>query len=121
MIYILHMKFAEFIRLNEVAPMGGMPMPPPGGGLGGPPMPPPAGGMGPASLPPPGGGLGGPPMPPPGGAPMPGAPGQPGQQPTEIKTKDVWELLEKLLSGETSADQKKGEAEKPKPSILRSV
>lgn len=104
------MRFSDFYNINEVAPPpppGGMPPmggPPPGGlppgGLGGPTMPmgKPMGPMG-GGMPPMG--LGGPPM---------GGPGagqqQPPAQPTEIKTKDVWSLLEKLLSGDKVADKK---------------
>lgn len=112
------MKFSHFLQLNEAGPMGGMPMPPPGGGMGGPPLPPPGGIGGGMGLPPPGGGLGAPP--PPMGGPM---GGMGGQQPTpmpstEIKTKDVWELLEKLLSGKQSADQEiGGSGQKPKSGI----
>jgi len=67
--------------------MGGIPGGP--GGLGGGMPPPPIGGMGGM-----GGGLGGPPMP--------GMPGQPGQQqpkaPKELKSTDVWSVLEELLN-----------------------
>ena len=115
------MRFSEFIQLNEIGPMPpgpglGMGAPPMGGALGG--LPPPGmGGMGGMGMPPPmppGGGLGGPP-------PMGGAPGMPQAPPTEIKTKDVWSLLEKLLSGEPNADKKDSEKGKQPSKILRSV
>lgn len=87
----------------------------PGGGL---PLP----GMGPMGAPgmkPPGmgapmGGMGGP-LPPPMGMPGMGGPGQTQAKvpPTEIETKDVWELLEKLLSGKDFADDKKSNEGKP--------
>lgn len=120
-------KFSEYIRLDE-QPMD-TPMPPPGGagGIGGPtPTPPMGGGIGGQPI----GGLGGPPglgMPPkpgpsPGGLPGIG-PNNQGQQQqdtsTEIKTKDVWDLLKKLLSGEFSDDKikrKASEDEKPNSS-----
>ena len=63
------------------------------------------------------GGLGGPP--PMGGAP--GAPAAPLAAPTQIKTKDVWSLLEKLLSGEAPADNKDSEEGKQPSKMLRSV
>ncbi len=117
------MRFSEFVQLNEIGPMPptaglGMGAPPMGGALGG--LPPPGmGGMGGPGMPPPmpGGGLGGPP--PMGGAP--GAPGMPQAPPTEIKTKDVWSLLEKLLSGQAPADNKDSEEGKQPSKILRSV
>lgn len=90
--------------------MGGIPGGPPGGGMGMPGGGPPMGG-GPMGLGggPPMGGLGGPGL---GGGGLgmggPGGPGgMPGQQqqpmlpPTNIKTKDVWSILEKLLSGDS--------------------
>lgn len=84
--------FAQFLNLMEDAlgapPAGG---PPPGGPPGGgPPMggPPPMGGGGPP--------MGGPP-------PMGGAPGAPpggaGQPPMKLKSTNVWDVLEKYLSG----------------------
>ena len=120
------MQFRKFL-LNEIGPMpmgggfGGAPaMGGMSGGIGGMPgLPPPGGGMG-APAPPPMGGMGGPPM---GG--MPGMGGQPGQTPTiEIKAKDVWQLLEKLLSNQPNADKKNGgdeQQKKSQPKILRSV
>ena len=115
----MKLKFAEYLLHEQ--PMGGPPMPPQFGGMpGGPP-----GGM-PGGLP--GGMPGGPPMPtsggvsgpppglggPPGMGGPPGAPGMPGQpqqdNTLQVKTQDVWTLLEKLISGELPADSKKSEA-----------
>jgi hypothetical protein len=97
------MRFSEFIQLDEAPMMGGPPMSPMGGGMAG--LPPPGGSPmggglgGPPSFPPPGGPGGMPPM----GGGMPGQQQQP-QQPQKIKTKDVWNLLEKLLSGQSIDD-----------------
>lgn len=119
------MRFAEFIRLDEAPVIGGAPLSPMGGGMGAGPIPAPgsppmgsgmSGGMG---------GMGGPPTmggaPPMGGG-MPGQQQQP-QQPQKIKTKDVWNLLEKLLSGQSVDDTgKEGSAnQEPQdnPNILR--
>ncbi len=114
------MRFSEFIQLNEIGPPPGLGMgmgaPTPGGAMGG--LPPPGmGGMGGAGMPPP---MGGPP-PMPGAPPMGGAPGAPQTPATEIKTKDVWSLLEKLLSGQPPADNKDSEEGKKPSKILRSV
>lgn len=89
----------SFRNFLTEAPMGGPPMPPPGG-MGGPP------GMPPMPPPPMGGGLGGPPgMPPMGGPPgMPGAPGQQQPKPHIIKGNDVWSTLESIVKGEKPED-----------------
>jgi len=87
-------KFLEF-KLNEAAP----PPPPPGGagGISGPGALPPAGGAPPmGGMPPMGGGMGmgAPPM---GG--MPGAPAG-GTAPQKLKAYNVWDVLERVLSGD---------------------
>ncbi len=106
-------KFREFVKMLNEAPLPGGPPgglsapaglppggPPPGLGskppmpMGGPPLPPMGGGMG---GPP---GLGGPPMGGPGGAP----PG--GNQVMKLKSPDVWSVLEKVLGG--GSDQQDG-------------
>ena len=83
--------FAQFLNLMEdIAPAGGPPPGPPGGGGGGPPPGPLGGGMG---GPPPMGG-GPPPM---GGGPPGGAPGA-SQAPMQLKSTNVWDVLEKFLT-----------------------
>lgn len=109
------MRFIDF--LNEAGLMGGAPPMPPGpmGGanpLGGGGMPPPP--MG-GRMPLGGGGM--PPPPPMGGGMLGGAgggqPPQPPQnQPVEIETKDVWQILKKLLSSDQNDDIKSNDSSK---------
>ena len=95
------LKFNEYVLLQEQpAPpgggLGGGPMGGIAGGIGGSPMPTGGHGAGPGGPPDPLGGLGGPPGP--GGAAAQVAP-------KEIKSKDIWSLLEKVLSnGQQNAD-----------------
>lgn len=92
-------KFLEF-KLHEDTP----PPAPGGGGISGPGALPPAGGMGgppTGGMPPMGGGMGGmggPPM----GGPMGGMPGAPtgGTAPEKLKAYNVWDVLERVLSGD---------------------
>lgn len=97
------MRFKEFYTEAPMPPppqaggMGGMP--PIGGGIGGAPLPT-GGGMAPPMMGgglPPAGGLGGGPM---------GGMQQPQQSPVEVQTKDVWSLLEKILTGKPVEDKK---------------
>lgn len=113
------MRFKQFFT---EAPMP----PPPAGGMGGG-MPPIPGGLGGAPLSP-GGGMpppmmGGGGMPPPMMGGMGGAGGaQPGQQPpVEVQTKDVWSLLEKLLSGKPMNDNKDKPDDKASPNLNKGL
>lgn len=86
-------KFLEF-KLNEDAPGA----PPAAGGISGPGALPPAGGAPPmGGMPPMGGGMGmgAPPM----GGGMPGAPAG-GTAPQKLKAYNVWDVLERVLSGD---------------------
>ena len=111
------MQFSKWL-LTEIGPpgMGGPPMPPSPGGLPPPGALPPGGPPG-LGLPPPG--IGGPPPMPPG---PPGAMGQQGQgqqPPMQVKAKNPWDVLEKLLPDNGSADKNNGQTpqgEKPKSS-----
>ena len=89
-------KFLEF-KLHEDAPMP-PPSPAGGGGIGAPGALPPAGGTPPmGGIPPMGGGMGmG--VPPMGGG-MPGAPTG-GTAPQKLKAYNVWDVLERVLSGD---------------------
>ena len=107
--------FYEFLNLFEAEP----PMPTGGGGppMGmdsGPPMgSPPMGGMGGI-----GGGMGGPPMGGMGGigGGMGGAGGQaPQKPPVELKTSDVWEVLDKVLN--KSGNENPKEVQSPSPDM----
>lgn len=103
------MQFAEYVRLFEAAPMPqagiGAPAAPLGGpmGFGGGPL---GAGMGPAPMPP--GGMG---APPPGGSPLDMGAGSPEQPPpsppTNVTTKDVWQVLDKLLSKQSKSEKTK--------------
>jgi len=100
------MRFRTF--LNEALPPGGPPMgggmPPPGGGMGMPPGGLPGGALGGMGMPPMMKGGGG--LPPPGGG-MGGMGGGPqqGSKPVEIKTKNIWNILDKHFnSDEGGAD-----------------
>jgi len=104
-------RFFELLQIiNEQDPLGGLGAGggAPGGipgGLGGPPLAGGPGGLG-GGMGGLGGGMGGMGAPPP----IPGMGGMGGQQqqqqspPMQVKTKDVWSILEKLLSGHSSAD-----------------
>lgn len=92
------MRFKEFLLKEDM--MGG----PPGGGMGGPPMGGPPGGD-PMGGMPPGGGMGGPPGM--GGDPMGGGMGGPPggggqlnpQVNLQLKSQDVWTVLDEILNG----------------------
>ncbi len=95
---MIEFSFSQFLTEAPFSAPGAMPPGPPPGGMGGmggmPPMGPPmGGGMGAMPPPPMGGGLGGP-MGPPG---MGGPQQQQPTGPTELKSLDVWKVLEELL------------------------
>jgi hypothetical protein len=92
-------KFLE-TKLHEAAPPAAPP-PPGGGGIGGPGALPPAGGAPPMGMPPMGGGMGAPPM----GGGMPGAPTG-GTAPQKLKAYNVWDVLERVLSGDGQEQEK---------------
>ena len=92
-------KFLE-TKLHEAAPPAAPP-PPGGGGIGGPGALPPAGGAPPMGMTPMGGGMGAPPM----GGGMPGAPTG-GTAPQKLKAYNVWDVLERVLSGDGQEQEK---------------
>jgi len=120
--------FRQFVEQRIIAeadplggPMGGgiaspgalPPGGPPGMG-GGPPMPPPPGGIGGM------GGMGG--MSPPMGDPMMGGGGGTQQKPLHLEPLDVWQVLERILSGKEVEDKKEKKPERsqsPQPQHLQ--
>jgi len=111
---MIELRFAQFLTEAPFSSPGMLPPgPPPGGpGMGGP-MPPMGGGMGMGAMPPPP--MGGPGM----GGPM-GPPGMGGPQqqqpkgPTELKSTDVWKVLEELLGLAKEEKPKNKPSEQPR-------